>query len=61
MAPYGAPPRSPAAALAWHHRAHVGTSLTRFVAPWGAPPKTILTTELLTTAHGWVFRQADVL
>ena len=40
---------------------HFGTPLTRFVAPQGAPPKTILTIALLTTTHDYVLRQANRL
>eukprot|EP00959_Pyramimonas_sp_CCMP1952_P176412 3686632-Pyramimonas_sp.AAC.1 len=38
VAPEGALPGAPVAALAWDRRTHFGTPLTRFVAPQGAPP-----------------------
>eukprot|EP00959_Pyramimonas_sp_CCMP1952_P395958 8296561-Pyramimonas_sp.AAC.1 len=36
-----------------HPAAHFGAPLARFVAPEGAPPKTIFTIAAFTTAHGW--------
>ena len=39
---------------------HLGTPLTHFVAPHGAPPKSILTAAARTAAYGWVSRQANL-
>ena len=38
---------------------HFGAPFTRSVAPQGDPPNAILTGTGLTTAYGWVLRQAN--
>eukprot|EP00959_Pyramimonas_sp_CCMP1952_P152727 3195420-Pyramimonas_sp.AAC.1 len=42
MAPQGAPPKAPVAALAWNFRALLGTPLIRVVAPQGDRPQTLV-------------------
>eukprot|EP00959_Pyramimonas_sp_CCMP1952_P133065 2781877-Pyramimonas_sp.AAC.2 len=61
VAPNCVPPKAPGGGATFVRPTHFGTALTRFVAPWGAPPKSALTTALFKHTCGWVPRHDDLL